>query len=245
MTKILVIEDETSVRLNILELLEAEEFEVVGAENGMIGVLWALEYVPDLIVSDVMMPELDGYGVLATLREDPATATIPFIFLSAKADKADLRQGMELGADDYLTKPFTRSELLQSIIARLEKQAAVVQQHTPESPSALHTQQTPTSLEGSIPEDIQGEMYQPELPVSTGEEPLQKSFEFDPLLSKLKIAIDMLKRSSPGVPRDRCLEVLHQAWADEIALINHLPDLQNFLPQEDVELLQECNLLKL
>lgn len=243
MTKILVIEDETPVRLNILELLEAEEFEVVGAENGMIGVLWALEYVPDLIVSDVMMPELDGYGVLATLREDPATATIPFIFLSAKADKADLRQGMELGADDYLTKPFTRSELLQSIIARLEKQAAMVQQYTPERPKILQTRQPPTILEGSIPEDIQGEMYEP-VPVSTGAEPLQSS-EFDPLLSKLKIAIDMLKRSSPGAPRDRCLEVLHQAWADEIALINQVPNLQDFLPREDIELLQECNLIKL
>lgn len=244
MTKILVIEDETPVRLNILELLEAEEFEVVGAENGMIGVLWALEYVPDLIVSDVMMPELDGYGVLATLREDPATATIPFIFLSAKADKSDLRQGMELGADDYLTKPFTRSELLQSIIARLEKQAAVVQQYNPEPSMALHARQTPTISQGSIPEDMQGEIYEA-VPASTGEEPLQKSSELDPLLSKLKIAIDMLKRSSPGVPRDRCLEVLHRAWADEITLINQVPNLQNFLPQEDVELLQECNLLKL
>ena len=77
-----------------------------------------------------MMPELDGYGVLTTLREEPLTATIPFIFLTAKADKTDLRQGMELGADDYLTKPFTDTELLKAIAARFEKQAAIMQQYT-------------------------------------------------------------------------------------------------------------------
>jgi CheY-like chemotaxis protein len=91
-------------------------------KNGLIGALWAREHLPDLIICDVMMPELDGYGVLAALRQDPATATIPFIFLTAKADKVDLRQGMELGADDYLTKPFTTEELLGAIASRFAKQ---------------------------------------------------------------------------------------------------------------------------
>ncbi len=128
MTKILVIEDETAIRENILELLEAQDFEAIGAENGRIGVQIATEQVPDLIVCDVMMPELDGYEVLEALRTNPLTVTIPFIFLTAKADKSDTRKGMELGADDYLTKPCRATELLRAVESRLEKQAAVDRQ---------------------------------------------------------------------------------------------------------------------
>ncbi len=125
MKKILVIEDEDSVRENILELLDAEGFEAISAENGRLGVDLAKAMVPDLILCDVMMPELDGFGVLAALRQEPVMESTPFIFLTAKAAKTDFRQGMELGADDYLTKPFTRAELLGAIAMRLKKQAAV------------------------------------------------------------------------------------------------------------------------
>jgi diguanylate cyclase (GGDEF)-like protein len=125
MKKILVIEDEDSVRENILELLDAEGFEAISAENGRLGVDLAKTMVPDLILCDVMMPELDGFGVLAALRQEPVMESTPFIFLTAKAAKTDFRQGMELGADDYLTKPFTRAELLGAIAMRLKKQAAV------------------------------------------------------------------------------------------------------------------------
>jgi len=124
MTKILVIEDMQSLRENIVEALELLDFEALGAENGLVGVQFAQEHLPDLIICDIMMPELDGYGVLEALRQVPETATIPFIFLSAKADKTDIRQGMNKGADDYLTKPFTIEELRSAIAARLEKQAA-------------------------------------------------------------------------------------------------------------------------
>jgi diguanylate cyclase (GGDEF)-like protein len=129
MTKILVIEDEQPVRENILDLLDAEGFDAIGAENGRIGVQLALQSVPDLVICDVMMPEVDGYGVLNALRQDPITATIPFIFLTAKAAKADLRQGMNLGADDYLTKPFTIAELLGAIATRLQKQATLQERY--------------------------------------------------------------------------------------------------------------------
>ena len=125
MKKILVIEDEEFVRENILELLDAEGFEVIGAENGRVGVDLARQEMPDLILCDVMMPGLDGLGVLTALRQDSTLASVPFIFLTAKAAKADFRQGMELGADDYITKPFTRAELLGAIASRLKKQAAV------------------------------------------------------------------------------------------------------------------------
>lgn len=127
MTKILVIEDEQAVRDNIVELLATEGYETIEAENGHVGITWAWEHKPDLIVCDVMMPELDGYGVLKLLREEPTTALMPFIFLSAKADKTHLRQGMELGADDYLTKPFSKKDLLGAIAARLKKQASFLQ----------------------------------------------------------------------------------------------------------------------
>ncbi|WP_414581395.1 EAL domain-containing protein [Scytonema sp. PCC 10023] len=123
MTKILVIEDEKSVRENILDLLEAEHFDTIAAANGRIGLELAVSEVPDLILCDLMMPEIDGYGVLIALREESVTANIPFIFLTARAARADFRQGMELGADDYLTKPFTRDELLSAIASRLSKQA--------------------------------------------------------------------------------------------------------------------------
>ncbi|MEH2289472.1 EAL domain-containing response regulator [Nostoc sp.] len=121
MPKILIIEDEEAVRENILDLLEAEDFQTIAAANGRIGINLAISEVPDLILCDMMMPEIDGYGVLTALRQDPSTATIPFIFLTAKSAKSDFRQGMDMGADDYITKPFTRAELLSAIMNRLEK----------------------------------------------------------------------------------------------------------------------------
>ena len=130
MSKILVIEDEQALRENLMCLLDAENFEVFGAGNGKTGVELAKSHLPDLIICDVTMPLLDGFGVLTTLRSIPTTTTIPFIFLTAKVDKTDLRQGMELGADDYLTKPFSRKDLLAAITVRLEKQALISQQQS-------------------------------------------------------------------------------------------------------------------
>ena len=115
MKKILVIEDEEIIRENILKLLKAEGFDVTGAENGAQGLNAAVSNLPDVIICDVMMPELDGYGVLMALRSNPVTATLPFVFLTSKADRSEMRQGMELGADDYLTKPFTKAERVGAI----------------------------------------------------------------------------------------------------------------------------------
>ena len=125
MSKILVIEDEDDIRSNICEMLGAEDFSVIGAENGLVGIQLAKEELPDLIICDVMMPKMDGYEVLAQLRQDPATQTVPFIFLTAKTAKEDMRLGMDLGGDDYITKPFTRKELLGAVMTRLVKQQAV------------------------------------------------------------------------------------------------------------------------
>lgn len=121
MKKILVIEDNLKVRENIVEILELADYEVSSAENGKKGVEAAFHASPDLIICDIMMPELDGYGVLHLLGKNPNTRDIPFIFLTAKAEKADFRKGMEMGADDYLTKPFDGVELLSAVEVRLKK----------------------------------------------------------------------------------------------------------------------------
>lgn len=125
MVKILVIEDEAPLLEEIVSLLQFEDFEVIGAPDGSVGVQLARAYLPDLIISDIMMPSLDGYGVLQALQDDPATRQVPFIFLTARADYGQVRQGMQLGADDYVTKPFTREELLLAIRARLQKREVV------------------------------------------------------------------------------------------------------------------------
>jgi len=123
MKRILVIEDEPEMRRNITTLLRFKEYEPIAAENGRVGVELARREKPDLILCDVMMPELDGFGVLRALQADDALASIPFIFLTAKGEKDDLRSGMNLGADDYLTKPVDNNELVQAIEARLNRSA--------------------------------------------------------------------------------------------------------------------------
>ena len=126
MKQILVIEDEPQTRTNLATILEMEGYKTLTAENGRLGVERATQNLPDLILCDVSMPEMDGYGVLQALRGQAATAGIPFIFLTAKGDKRDQRAGMNLGADDYLVKPTSASELLSAIAARLERE-----QHRP------------------------------------------------------------------------------------------------------------------
>ncbi len=121
MKKVLFIEDDTVVRENTAELLELSDYKVVTAPNGKVGVALAIKENPDIIVCDVMMPEMDGYGVLKSLSENPDTQKIPFIFLSAKTEHKDIRKGMDLGADDYLTKPFEEEELISAIESRLAK----------------------------------------------------------------------------------------------------------------------------
>lgn len=122
MKKVLVIEDESWIQAAIVDLLELSGFQVFSADDGEDGVVMTLQHQPDLILCDVIMPGMDGYAVLTQVRSHPQTATTPFIFLTAKADRCDRRQGMDLGADDYLTKPFLPEELLKAIATRLEKQ---------------------------------------------------------------------------------------------------------------------------
>ncbi|SDP97082.1 cAMP-binding domain of CRP or a regulatory subunit of cAMP-dependent protein kinases [Mucilaginibacter sp. OK268] len=120
--KVLIIEDNNDIRENVVEILQLAGYEVTDANNGKTGVDLATRNLPDIILCDIMMPELDGYGVLYMLNKNPETSAIPFIFLTAKAERVDLRKGMEMGADDYLTKPFDDMDLLNAIESRLKKQ---------------------------------------------------------------------------------------------------------------------------
>jgi CRP-like cAMP-binding protein/CheY-like chemotaxis protein len=119
--KILIIEDNQDIRESSVEILVLAGYEVLEADNGKIGVELAQQHLPDMILCDIMMPELDGYGVLYLLSKNRETSNIPFIFLTAKAERADMRKGMEMGADDYLTKPFDDMELLNTIESRFQK----------------------------------------------------------------------------------------------------------------------------
>jgi CheY-like chemotaxis protein len=121
MKKVLIIEDNDDIRENVIEILELAGYQVSSANNGKAGVELAFQDIPDIILCDIMMPEMDGYGVLYMLSKRPETIAIPFIFLTAKAEHFDRRKGMEMGADDYLTKPFDDMELLNAIESRLKK----------------------------------------------------------------------------------------------------------------------------
>lgn len=131
MKKILLIEDNEAMRENTAEMLELANYQVVTAENGKVGVEKAKAAAPDLIICDIMMPELDGYGVLYYLSKNPETAGIPFIFLSAKAEMSDVRKGMNMGADDYLTKPFEEMDLLAAVEGRMRKVEVLQKEYDP------------------------------------------------------------------------------------------------------------------
>jgi len=132
MKKILLIEDNDDIRENTAEILELSNYKVIVAENGKVGVEKAIEHTPDLIVCDIMMPGLDGYGVLHAVHKNEAIKNTPFIFLTAKTERSDFRKGMELGADDYITKPFEGIELLNAVESRLKKIELLKSELSPE-----------------------------------------------------------------------------------------------------------------
>jgi two-component system, OmpR family, alkaline phosphatase synthesis response regulator PhoP len=211
MFQILVIEDELTVRENIVDLLEAEDYKVITTGNGFRGLVWASENIPDLIISDITMPEIDGHDILRALRQSPITAEIPFIFLSALSDKSDIRYGMNLGADDYLTKPYSRADLLNAVALRIKKYKML------SKPKLSNSKKSEVAL---APNDILRQ-------------------QFDNAAPKIHIAIHMLKDLKPGARRDQCIELLREFCTEEIELLNQIPNVEEFLPIEDVNLLRQ------
>ncbi|WP_413172260.1 response regulator [Anabaena azotica] len=236
MSLILIIEDETQIRLNLQEILELVDFSVVTAVNGAMGLQLAKNNNPDLILCDIMMPGLDGYEVLQELRNDPKTANIPFIFLTAKADRNDLRQGMEIGADDYITKPFEPFEIIQAIQTRLARYSLTQQSHQPEShkveklqqqmkinQSKLQNSQQLAQIRENILEQLSQELRNP--------------------LSTINMGIYMLKESKNDQERDKYLSILQQECAKEIEILNEVDSLRALLTAENTKLLKNYKLL--
>ena len=154
MKKILMIEDRADTQNFLIEGLKTKGFYPISAENGRVGVQKAREQLPDVITCDITVSELDGYGVLSTLRQDPATAIIPFIFVTAKATRSNIRKGMEIGANDYLTKPCTLEELLRAITAQLEKQTVLQQWYAQPSRTVAKLPSTNRVTFTATPESI-------------------------------------------------------------------------------------------
>ncbi|MBD2425153.1 response regulator [Phormidium sp. FACHB-1136] len=229
MTKILVIEDEKGVQDNVIDILQLEGFKVISADNGLLGVLMARAEQPNLIICDIMMPELDGYGVLEQLRQDPTTATIPFIFLTAKAETVDLRQGMESGADDYLTKPFTPLELRKAVAVRLQKQAVMMEKYNQERERALKYQR---------------EVQERQTLIETQEDFLRKIIvDLRDPLSNINIAIQLLATSEDEAVRERYLNILREECSREIMMLNQMSQLQDLISPKNLKLLSQFKLI--
>ncbi|MGB7443685.1 MAG: response regulator [Coleofasciculaceae cyanobacterium] len=229
MTKILVIEDEPAMRDDIITMLTTENFQVISAENGQNGLQLAEQEIPALIICDVMMPVLDGYEVLIALRQNPVTALIPLIFLTAKFRESDMRQAMELGADDYLTKPFSMEALLRAVTVRLEKQSILIEKYVQELKRYKY-------LEEKVEEMQQFCAAKDRLFLSFSED-LRQS------ISKINLAINMIKNVPSTQQRERYIEILQEECRKEISLLNNVSGLREFLTPENVNILHKYKLL--
>jgi two-component system, OmpR family, alkaline phosphatase synthesis response regulator PhoP len=221
MKKILLIEDEKTVRNNLLRMLKAEGFQAYGAENGAVGVKLVQAKLPDLVLCDIIMPELDGFGVLKELQKHQETALIPFIFLTGNPD-SDLRQGLELGADDYLTKPFKFDELLRAINARLNKQK-IQQKQFDSLREELRKISQLVEAQNHLLANLDQELRRP--------------------LSNIVMALKMLETDAPKESRERYLQILQSEFNREISLLNQMSQLQQLLTPENVTLLTQFHLL--
>ncbi len=230
MTKILVIEDEQAIRDSLLDLLEAEGFDTCYADNGLEGLHLALNEDPDLVLCDVNLPELDGYGVLTQLRAQPDKAALPFIFLTARSTKADFRYGMELGADDYLQKPCSGEELLGAIAARMSKRAAL-QAENLEAQIALGLGQPTCDRLSHSNHSLDGLLnyfYQ----------------ELRNPLSNLNLVIHFLRNNGAPIQTETIIS-LQQDYSRELVILEEVLKLQSSLTPECLMLLRTCNLDRL
>lgn len=231
--KILVIEDELTVRQNLQELLELSDYSVLIANHGVAGLELAASQTPDLIISDVMMPHMDGYEFVVALRQNPLTENIPVIFLTAKSAHEDIRQGMNLGADDYLTKPFTIDELLTAIKIRLQRHKQTFKQ-------SAKTQELMAQLQISQNKKKNSEEF-----ANLTAELLQQLVEdLRNPLSNINLAIRMLKEASTPNACDRYLKILQSECDREIELLNQVEQLRQLLTPQNAEILQRFNILK-
>ncbi|MFM5999563.1 MAG: response regulator [Dolichospermum sp.] len=236
MSLILVIEDESQILSNLQEILELADFNVITAVDGITGLQLAKSKNPYLIICDIMMPGLNGYEVLQKLRQDPRCADIPLIFLTAKANRNDLRQGMCLGADDYITKPFEPTEILQAVKARLQKRSIPSQAYLKESRKSA-------KLEKEIKTN-QLELQNSNELAQVRESLLRKvSIDLSNPVSNINMAISLLKEAKTEKQRERYLSILQQECRREIEILNEIDSLRELLSAENTKLLGDYKLL--
>ncbi|MDA0673281.1 MAG: response regulator [Cyanobacteria bacterium] len=229
MTKILIIEDDPSLLNNLADILTLENYQVITASDGQQGIEAAITHQPDLILCDVMMPAMDGFGVVKCLREQPDTSHIPFIFLTAKADRLDQREGMTAGADDYLTKPFRPQEVLTAVQVRLARHNTLTQPYRDE-------QQRSKTLEQQLRENTDLAKIKANLLTKLSEDLREP-------LGNVNLALHMLGHAQTEADRDRYLNILKQEYTREMRLLQDVANLQAMVTPENIKVLRQFNLL--
>lgn len=230
MITILIIEDDPSVRDNLADILTLEEFRVITASDGWEGLEAAIEHQPALIICDVMMPELDGYAVVKAVRKQAEICNTPFIFLTAKADRMEQREGMELGADDYLTKPFRPSEVIRAVKVRLERHAATMQPYQDERVRSH-------SLEEQLKSNAELSEIKDNLLTKLSQDLREP-------LANVNLALHMLGNAQTDADRDRYINILKQEYNREMRLLREAANLQDLITPNNIQVLRQFNLFR-
>ncbi|MBD2320415.1 MULTISPECIES: response regulator [Desertifilum] len=228
MVKILVIEDNSDLREEMLLFLEEKQIQAIGAEDGVVGFELAQEFQPDLILCDLMMPKRDGYETLRALRNHSSTVHIPVVFLTALSERANMRKAMENGADDYLTKPFTPDELLNTIAACLNKE---------------NHYQSLAKIERERADALEQEIQLLKEINSAKENLLNKLIqEMSDPLTTINLALEMVDEASTEARRRLYLKTLKKEFSHQVQLINQATDIRKLLTPENIHLLRYFNI---
>ncbi len=228
MQQILLIEDEPLIRESLEDVLSLEGFSLITARDGKAGLQAIHQRRPDLVICDINMPEMDGYKVLDALRQEPTTQNIPFIFLTARSSRTDQRHGMELGADDYLTKPFTVEELMNAVRTRLQRHEKIEEKFTSEVCRNQALQQQVRSKEelATLKARLLDKVIE----------------EFRTPLANVNMALSMLERVRTDEERDRYLGILRQEYSRQAALIAEVANLQEMTTPRNGQQVPRLNL---
>lgn len=231
MKKILVIDDDPDTRHTIRQLLIAEQFRPIEAADGRQGVALAQQVCPDLILCDVLMPDVDGYTVLKILHEDSRTQLIPFILLTGLNDRVNQRLGMEQGANDFITKPFTHAELLAAIRSQLQRQELLLQH--------LERERQQSTLLRSAQESLQQTNQILQQALGNFIEEMRNP------LTNIKLVLELFEQSPVSdLQRDRYLKILQEELNYQVELLDNLNQLQRLLTPQHILLLNQFGLLK-
>jgi two-component system, OmpR family, alkaline phosphatase synthesis response regulator PhoP len=228
MQSILLIEDDVETLENLEEILKLQNFHTIVTTDGVSGLQLAKKQRPDLVICDVMLPKLDGYQVLMELHRDEDSANIPLIFITAKTERSDFRQGMELGADDYLTKPFTTTELLSTITTCLEKRRRLTQQYL-------------TEIEGSKFTQHELKEFQNQCKISVLLQGLAQNIRSP--LSNINLVTYLLKNAATETEHQGYVTILEEEYMRAVAILNEVANIQELLSFSKVNLAYQLKLL--